>query len=400
MSEENQVMSAVNALRETVEKHGHDSAEFKAMAEKTEKAIADQEKKNQELVAKQAEADKKALDLEERQGELEKSLIDALRNGSESSGSYKESAEYKALNMFAKSGVQGLDMEQKSLLRSDNDTIGGYLIENEFQNEIIKKITEISPVRQVARVQRVGKKTIDMPTRLSIPTATYEGEAQAASESNSTYGSESLTCYRLTTFVRATADQLMDSNFDFESEVSQDVSEAFAFGEGRNFVLGDGAKKPEGFLVNSDVVSDARQTAASLTVGADDVALMQGDLKVGYNAMYAFNRRTLAYLRTLKGGDGQYLWQPGMSGSVQNQVWGAPYIIMNDMPDYNAGAGEIPIVYADFARGYRITDRTGMTVIRNIYEGDASNIVKWTFHAYNTGQVVLPEAFKALEIKS
>lgn len=396
MTDVNQeALGAVKALRETVEKYGADSAQFKQMVDATSQALEKQEKASQEFTAKLAEEQKNALELKERIDTLE---IELSRKSSNGGKGYKDSEEYKSLQLYAQKGIEALSMEQKATLRTDIATQGGYLTMPEMDNMIIKKITEMSPVRSVARVRTVGSKTLSIPTRTSIPVATYEGEAAAGGDSISNYGQETLTAYRLTVTVPYTYDQLIDSEFDLESEIMNDVAEAFAFTEGGKFVNGSGAKQPEGFLANATVAADARLTANTGTIVGDDLLLLSGDLKVGYNPMYAFNRQTLAFLRTLKGStNDHYLWQVGLGPQQPNTIAGAPYVIMQDMPSIATNA--LSVVYADFARGYTIIDRTGLQVIRDDLTQKRKNIIELTFHRYNHGQVVLPEAFKALKIK-
>ncbi len=398
MSDNKEVMEAVSALRETVEKHGADSAEYKSMAEKTSDAIEKQEKASNKIVAEIAESNKKALDLEEQVKSLEESLIEQHRKGLVDSGSYKDTAEYKALNLFASKGVAELSIEEKALLRTDSDTSGGYLTSSEVDSQIIKLITEISPVRQVARVRTITKKTLEMPQRTGILSATYEGETVAAPDSTSAYGSETVTTSALTVNVPFTFDMILAGDFDIDNEIRTDVSEAFAQKEGNRFVLGDGSHQPEGFLVNSGVVAGAVTSSTSLTIVGDDLINLTGELKAGYSPMFAFNRKTLAHLRTLKGGDGQYIWQAGLAGSAPNAIAGEPYIVMQDMPDIAANA--LSVVYADFSRGYTIVDRTGLSVIRDDVTRKKERIVELCFHKYNTGKVVVGEAFKALKVQA
>lgn len=404
LQEFKEMNQAVLALRETVEKNNAGSSEIKEMLAKTEIVIQKGEDATNELAKKNAAVEKKSIELEGQLVDMQSEMI-RMTKSNVSGQDWRESPEYKALNAFAKGGEKGLikfqGLETKDLLRTDNDTQGGYLIQSEMANTIINKIVEISPVRSVSRVMTVGKKTIDMPKRSTIPTATYEGEAEAVDPSSSTYASESLTAYRLTAAVQATNDMLIDTNFDLATLIAQDVAEAFAFKEGQKFVNGTGAKEPEGFLSNATVIANATEAAAAGVISGDDLLLLTGDLKVGYNPMYAFSRRTLAYIRTLKGTtNDHYIWQAGLAPNVPGTIAGAPYIVLNDMPDYDAAAGNIPVMYADFARGYQIIDRTGITMIRDELSGSRNAIVEWVFHTYNTGQVILPEAFAGLKIKA
>jgi len=392
-----EVKLAVDELRDSVEKYGNDSSDFKEKADKIEAALEGFEGKQQENLLARKQAEKEAGEFKERMEVLE--LEVAKGSVGQMTGDYKDSVEYKALSKMIVFGEKGIDGDEFKTLRMDTDVAGGYLTTVEMDNVITKKITEISAVRRLARVRTVSKKTLEMAIRTSIPTATYEGEAAAGSDSESGYGAESVTAHRLTTTVPVTMDVLMDSSFDLEAEINADVAEAFGFTEGNKFVLGTGVKQPEGFLVNAAVVAGASTSASTGTIEADDLTLLTGELKVGYDPMYAFNRKTLAFLRTLKATiDGHYIWQAGLAGAAPNTINGEAYAIFNDMPDIANGA--LAVVYADFMRGYTITDRTGLTVIRDDLTKKREAIVELTFHRYNTGQVTLPEAFVALKIKS
>lgn len=390
------VVQLVDQIREKTEKFGADSAEVKSLVANHGEVLEKQEKSNQDVIAKLAEAEQARLDMKDQIQGLE---VEIARKGTVSNGeNYKDSSEYKALNMFAAKGLDFVDTEAKALLRSDSDTAGGYLTSSEMDNEIIKKITEISAVRQVARVRTIGKKTLEMPKREGILSATYEGETSSASDDVSSYGSETVTTNALTVNVPFTIDMLLSSDFDIESEITQDVAEAMAQAEGRNFLTGDGSYKPEGIIANTSVIANAREGETSGVITGDDILRLTGDLKVGYNPIFAFNRQTLAELRTLKGSDGQYLWQVGLGPDVPNTIAGESYVVMQDLPSIAAGA--LSVLYGDFMRGYTIVDRTGLSVVRDEVTRKKERIIELCFHKYNTGQVVLEEAFKALKIKA
>lgn len=389
-------MGAIKELRTSVETYGVESSEFKGRADVIEAALAkfDEEKQKDEIAARNAE--KNAKELEDRVKTME---LEVAKGGS-GEINYKEKSEYKALNNYVRYGEKGVSPEEFKTMRMDDNTTGGYLTTTELDNVVIKKITEISAVRSVARTRTVSKKTLEMPTRKGIPVATYEGEAVSSSKTQSSYGSEQETAHRLTTTVPFTLDLLNDSNFDLESEINSDVGEAFAFKEGNKFVLGNAVKQPEGFLVNAAIVAGAKETAGSLAIVADDLTLLTGDLKVGYNPMYAFTRKSLAIFRTFATTTGQYVWQAGLAADKPNTINGENYILLPDMPEISDGAGALAVMYGDFTRGYQIIDRTGMSIIRDEITGKKEAIIEITFHRYNTGKVILPEAFIALKIKA
>ncbi len=396
MSEDNpsiaDVIEGVKALRQEFDKKSPDFAKIEVI----EKTLEKQEAKNQEHLKEQKSAEKREDEMKERMNVLE---IELARGGGQGEGkNYKDSDEYKALDIYVKKGSYDLDQEQKAILRTDNDVQGGFLVPTEMDNAITKKIIEVSAIRSIARVRTIGSKSLEVPVRNTIPQASYEGEAEEGGEDTSTYENETLTAFRLTTTIPITMDMLMDSAFDMESEIMQDGAESFAQKEGNKFVVGTGHKQPSGFTVDARVVANARTSATSATIGFDDMMNLTGDLKTGYNPVYVFNRRTLAFLRTLKGGDGHPLWQPGMNGIVVNTINGFPYLIAEDMADI--AANSISVAFGDFARGYTIVDRTGMAIIRDELTQKKKAIVEFTLQRWNTGKVTLPEAIKLLKTKA
>ena len=398
MSEETtveQVMEAVTELRAEVEKKAPDQEKIV----KIEAALEDFEEKSQKLLADQTERDQKEVERAERESGMVEQIkaleIEVARGGGDQKKDYHDSPEYKAMVQYARTGEFD-DAEQKQLLRTDSDTAGGFLAPTELDNAITKKITEVSDIRSIARVRTISAKSMEIPVRATIPAATYEGEAEQGADSVSTYENETLTTFRQTFTSPITMDMLMDSAFDMESEIMNDASEAFALGEGTNFVNGLGFKTPKGFLQDARIGS--RESSTSATIDADDIILLTGDLKTGYNPTYVFSRTTLAFIRTLKSTDGVFLWQPGLNGVVANTINGFPYLIANDMPTIASGSKSI--AFGDFLRGYTIVDRTGLSVVRDEFTLKKKAIVEFTLNRWNTGQVTLPEAIKIITTKA
>jgi len=385
-----ELSNAVESLRKEITENFPDKDKLKTIDDFLDK----QEKINQEVLAVQKKAEQAEKDLNEKIHDME---LELARSTPSQEKDYREGVEYKALEAFVKYGDL-MPAEQKQLLRTDADTSGGFLAPAEMDNAITKKIEEVSNIRAIARVRTIGSKTLEVPIRNTIPAATYEGQADTGADSVSSYEKETLTPYRQTFTSPVTMDMLMDAAFAMEGEILSDGAEAFAKGEGLGFVSGTGVKEPEGFLTNLVVAAAARISETSSTLEADDLILLTGDLKTGYDPVYIFNRRTLAFLRTLKATTGVFLWQPGMNGPVANTINGFPYLIANDMPDI--ASDSLSVAFGDFRRGYTIIDRTGLSIVRDEFTLKKKAIIEFTMSRWNTGQVTLPEAIKLLKTKT
>jgi HK97 family phage major capsid protein len=359
-----------------------------AQSKKINEFLDSQESKNQELVAKQAETLKAASELEEKMGSLE-AEIKRSPMGSDEAESKK--SEMKAFSEFFSKG--SVDTKY---LRTDINPDGGYLVPVEQDLGLsIKNITEISNVRSLAKVRTMNAKTLRLSTRSSLLTAGWAGEGEVGIDSFSNYGKEELVAKKLQVSCGITIEELQDATPNMISEIGSDVNERFAQVEGASFVNGDGSKKPEGFMFNADITSINSGDASLITF--DSLISLTGELKTGYNPVYAFNRRTLADIRKLKDGAGAYIWRAGNLGAgLPNTINGVSYAILEDMPDIAASA--FPVIYGDFFRGYLIGDRAGMSVVRDELTLKKEGKVEFTYIKRLDAQVVQPEAFKKLKI--
>jgi HK97 family phage major capsid protein len=342
---------------------------------------------------------------------LEATMARGFGSNSNDPKAFQNTPEYKALNRYCKEGLSLFTPEEKQLLRTDSAVSGGILVDGEMETFITKQIVELDDFRPLARVRTISSKSIDLPIRTTIPTATYEGEAEAGGDSVPAYVNETLTPFRQHVAIPITQDQLQDSSFDMNAELTSEAALAFGVGEGSGFVVGTGFKEPQGFTVNANVVTT--DTIAQIAVGArlvvtgDDIILLSGTVKVGYNMTIVFHRTTLSFLRVLRAdsgeaatpGTGAYLWEPALSGPAANTFGGMPYRMLPSMPLTDT-AGNVAVVLGDFRRAYTIVDRTGISVVRDDVTQADQAIVKFTWNRWNTGQVTLAEAIKGLTIQA
>lgn len=379
-------MEALNALRAGVSKE---------MEEKINNLLDAQETKNQAKLKEIQEKANRAEELENRLNSIEADLKRGL------SGETKEAKtqELKSFeNLLIKGTFQMKGTEELKYLRQADNAQGGYLAPAEYANEIIKKITEVSPVRSVARVITTSSKEINFPKRTGLVSGGWVGEGQTASQSNSTYGEETIKAEKLMVYTDISFELLNDSAFNMRNEITSDIAEDMARIEGSAFINGNGVNKPFGLLSASGVGETNSGSASALT--GDSLYTIQGEIPVGYNLAWMFNRKTLnAHIRTLKDTYGQYLFVPSLGISdIPNTVAGLPYVLANDMPD--VGAGTFPIILGDYRKCYYIVDNVNFELIEDPYTQATSGKRRFIVYKRTGGQVVLTEGLRKLKIAS
>jgi len=274
----------------------------------------------------------------------------------------------------------GLHRLEEKALSVGSDPDGGYLVPDETETEIMRRLAEVSPIRSIAGIRQVSSATYKKPFSVSGPAVGWVGETAARPETAApTLAELTFPTMELYAMPAATATLLDDAAVNIDQWLAEEVEAAFAEQEGAAFVAGDGTNKPKGFL-DYPTIAEASWSWGNLgyvATGVDgdlpasnpsDVLIdLVYALKSGYrqNARWVMNRRTQAEIRKLKDTDGNYIWQPPATADATATLMNVPIVEAEDMPDI--GSDSLSIAFGDFRRGYLIVDRLGVRVLRDPY---------------------------------
>jgi HK97 family phage major capsid protein len=257
---------------------------------------------------------------------------------------------------------------------------GGYLVPDEVEAEIGRRLAAISPIRSIASVRQVSGPVLKKPFMTTGPVVGWVGETGARTKTASpVLDSLQFPTAELYAMPAATPSLLEDAVVDLDQWIAGEVEVAFAEQEGAAFVSGDGSNKPRGFL-DYDIEPEAEWewgTLGYVATGAAGAFASSGAadklidviyaLKAGYrqNANWVMNRKTQAAIRKMKDTEGNYLWLPPATPGAKAMMMGFPVVEAEDMPDI--ATNSTSIAFGDFQRGYLVVDRAGVQVLRDPY---------------------------------
>jgi HK97 family phage major capsid protein len=403
-----------NRLKD-IEKKGSADVVLVEKVERLETALTKHEEANQKTTAALLET-KKALDDEVKHVDDLEAQLNRLSLHAANDNVRRDTVEAKA-NTWARAVFDASVMGQGSI-RADqqkaladvaaeykalgiaNDTTGGYLAPAEYVREIIKGVTDVSPVRTLVRVRQTASKSVLIPKRTGQFAAQWVADQGTKSETDGLrYGMWEIPTHELFALIDISNQNLEDSAFNMASEISFEATEQFAVSEGAAVVSGNGVGRPEGFMSATGIGESNSGTSATIADAdgqANGLLSLKYGLKTAYarNAAWALNRTTLGSVRKLKTAEKQYLWMPGLAGQP-NTIDGDPYVEVPDMP--SEGAGLYPIAYGDFARAYTLVDRIQMEMLRDPYTQATSGNIRFIFRRRLGGQVTLAEAIRKLK---
>lgn len=293
--------------------------------------------------------------------------------------------------------------EYQAAMQTGSDPDGGYLVPKTVSGRIITRVYETSNLRALATVESIGGKELELPRdEGEFGYGGWVGETTAPTEtSTAQVGVSKIFAHEMFAEPRVTQSMLEDAGIDIEAWVGKKVGEKMGRIEATAFHTGSGTNQPRGFLTyaNGTANGQIEQFASgdAVTLKADaffDVAFGLKDFYTA-NAKWLMKRTAVRDVAKLKDGDGNYLWQMGdFKSGVPSTILGYEVVRDDDMPAVQAGA--LSVAFGDFAAGYTIVDRLGITLLRDNLT--AKPWVKFYTRRRVGGDVVNFEAIKLMRI--
>lgn len=308
-----------------------------------------------------------------------------------------DAVEKKAFDNYVRRGREGLNADEMKSLRVSDDTAGGFLAPDAFQAELDRNVVLFSPVRSIARVLPTGAPAVLWPKRTGGMTGAWVGETQARPETTVTFGQNRYGVCELAAYVDVSNAMLEDSQFDVGQLLAFEFAEEFGVLEGAAFVNGASQLSPSGFMQDAGVGYTPGTDASN--VKGDGLIDLYHAIKAPYraNGVWGMNSATLGSIRKLKDTNGNYMVaMAGLNNTPVTTLLGRPIVEMPDMPD--VGAGAFPIVFGDFAQGYRIFDRVALSILRDPYSQATNGMTRFHGRRRVAGGVGKAEAIRKLKI--
>lgn len=237
---------------------------------------------------------------------------------------------------------------------------GGYTVPTELAAQIDVAMKAWGPMYSddlCTTIVTSGGNPIDIPT-VDDTSVTAEAHTEGAALTDDggkdvTFGKATLNAYAFDTeFVRWSYELAQDSAFNVEALLGTLLGERLGRIANAKLTTGSGSSDVKGVVT----ASSAGKTAASATaITSDEIIDLMHSVDPAYRmspkARFMFNDSTLAAIRKLKDGDGNYLWQMGdVTAGAPGTLLGYRYSV-NQAMDSIAASKKI-ILFGDFGRFY------------------------------------------------
>ena len=315
-----------------------------------------------------------------------------------------------AFAKFFRKGAEGglRDLEVQAGLSTLSDPDGGFLVPEDYEQAIDRVALSVSAMRRLATVRTIGTDTYKKLVNQGGASAGWVGEKGARAETNTPTLTEiAINTKEIYAMPAATQTLLDDSRVDIAGWLADEVSIEFSEQESEAFIHGNGVEQPKGIAAYAMAANSSyvwgkvgyiTSGNAFLVNDLDKLIDLQHALKPVYRngAAWLMNDATLATIRKMKDGDGNYIWVPGLKDGAPDTLLGKPVEIDDNVDDI--GANKYPIFFANFKRAYLIIDRQGVRVLRDPYTTKPYVLFYTTKRV--GGGIVMYEAIKALKVSA
>jgi HK97 family phage major capsid protein len=345
------------------------------------------------------------MELEKSLETIEKAVSDLPAVKGELDNLKKELETMKAVSIITEGTREKSEFERKKafwkgvVTKSINEYTageGGYLVPEEWANDILNYNPSFGIVRPMATVLPMTSDTLNVQDIDAISVGYVSGSASIG-EQNLTASNYALSLKNVGAILRFDNNFLDDVTPAKIRFIEENAMRAFGKWEDNAFLKGTGALDATnggitGVMNTANVSAHTMTSTAFSGIGVDDLSAMI-DLATGSltNPVFIFDKTIRSYVRKLNDGGSNIIWTPAGNGDVE-RIWGYPvyWTPTGVMPASSASAtGTSFGIFGDF-RGLLIGDRgtiqvatstdagftTNQTLIRMMRRIDAKTVAK------------------------
>lgn len=314
--------------------------------------------------------------------------------------------EVRSYCKYLKRGLGALSETELRAFTVGSDLEGGYLrVPNVMVGGILSEVDNATFMRGLATVYQVGGAE-------SLGTVTRDADAEDADwtselltgeeEDTLRFGKRELRVHPIAKRVKISRKLLSSTVIDFAAYVQARIGYKLGITLEKAAMTGDGVQKPLGvFTAHADGIPTTRDVSTGNTttsITGDGLIEAKHSIKSQYwpRLRWMWSREAIKQIRKLKLGDGQYIWQPGISEDLPARILEVPYSLSEYVPN-TFTTGQYVGLIGDF-RYYWIAEGQSqqIQVLNELYA--TTNQVGYIIRAEMDGQPVLPEAFARVKL--
>ena len=257
------------------------------------------------------------------------------------------------LRKMAAGEIRGHEFQMEKRITGSST---GAPVPTSFFDQIVKVARLVNPLLEYATViNTAGGENLQIPSQATFSTATIVGQGVSIGTSEPTFNAfTTLGAYKYSALAQLSRELIADSGVDIIGFLAEQFGNALGFAIADKVVNGTGTVENRGFLpVAGTGVTGSASTTAVLGPNAiggftadnviDLIYSLDGSLRNRPSFAMLANSTSVAALRKLKDGAGNYIFQVGDSKDRRDLVLGVPVIETPAMPSPGSAVNSLAV---------------------------------------------------------
>ena len=229
----------------------------------------------------------------------------------------------------------GISYGSKATLRGDSDSVGGYVVTQDWEAGMRELMTDNFGVVAELDEIAIGSDTYNVQS-VNTPTLTWTtNQDTALTETNQTFNTAALVLRDLGGFTNIANDLIADTNFNLLDRLQMSVAEAYGRELSAGVLAYDTAVTGNPFNGIYFTTSVGSKTSASGTLTIEDLTglIAARNNRSLLGAKFFMNMRTLLEIESLRDNVGQMIVRTDLASGVNRFIKGFPVVITEDLPN-------------------------------------------------------------------
>ena len=227
-----------------------------------------------------------------------------------------------AIRSLARGEIRTYEFEKRDVTKGST----GSPVPTSFYNQVLMLARHVGPMLETSTIlNTAGGENLQIPSLSAYSTGTVTAEGSAIGESDPVFNSfVTLGAFKYSFLTQVSRELIEDSGVDILSFLAQQTGNAMGYAINNALTVGTGTVQPNGIVSRAG----SAVTGTSLNPTADNLIDLVYSVDTAGRTLpgtgFQMNASSIANVRKLKDGSGQYLFTPSLSADARDLLLGYP----------------------------------------------------------------------------
>jgi HK97 family phage major capsid protein len=253
-----------------------------------------------------------------------------------------------AIRALARGEIRSYNFEKRDVTKGST----GSPVPTSFYDQVILLARTVGPMLETSTIlNTAGGENLQIPSLSAYSTGTVTSEGNAIGESDPTFNNfVTLGAYKYSFLTQVSRELVEDAGVDILGFLATQTGNAMGYAVNNALTVGTGTVQPNGIVTQAG----SAVTGTSLNPTADNlIDLVYSIDTVGRRLPgtgFQMNSASIANVRKLKDGAGQYLFTPSLSADARDLLLGYP--IFENPAMASAASAAKPVIFGNLPSYY------------------------------------------------